>query len=85
MALAARNVAHRRGQQTDLKAFTAVYDTLIPDDERHYSGMAAQCLNIPVHYLCADSDQPYAGWSEFARYQPEPVHDPQCDWQHQFL
>jgi asparagine synthase (glutamine-hydrolysing) len=49
---------------------------LIPDNERHYSGLAAQCLDIPVHYLCADSDQPYDGWSEFARYHPEPVHDP---------
>jgi asparagine synthase (glutamine-hydrolysing) len=76
MALAAINVAHRRGQQIDLKAFTTVYDTLIPDNERHYSGMAAQCLNIPVHYLCADSDQPYNGWNEYARYHPEPVHDP---------
>jgi len=76
MALAAINVAHRRGQQTDLKAFTTVYDTLIPDNERHYSGVAAQCLNIPIDYLCADSDQPYDGWSEFARYHPEPVHDP---------
>ena len=77
MVLAARNVDRRHGQQTDLKAFTAVYDTLIPDDERHYSGMAAQCLNIPVHYLCADSDQPYAGWSELLCYQPEPLHEPQ--------
>jgi asparagine synthase (glutamine-hydrolysing) len=76
MALAARNVDRRRGQQTDLKAVTVVYDTLIPDDERHYSEMAAQCLNIPVHYLCADSDQPYAGWSELLCYQPEPLHDP---------
>jgi len=76
MALAAINVAHRRGQQMDLKAFTTVFDTLIPDDERHYSAVAAQCLNIPVHYLCADFDQPYDGWSEFAAYHPEPFHDP---------
>src|SRR6476660_573013 len=76
MALAARNVEHRRGQQTDLKAFTIVFNTLIPDDERLYSGMAAQCLNIPVHYLCRDSDQAYAGWNELLCYQPEPLHDP---------
>jgi asparagine synthase (glutamine-hydrolysing) len=76
MALAARNVDHRRGQQTDLKAFTAVYDTLIPDDERYYSGIAAQCLNIPIDYLCQDSDHPYDGWNEVLCYQPEPVHDP---------
>jgi len=76
IALAARNVLHRRGQQTDLKAFTLVSDTLMPDDERHYSGVAAQCLDIPVHYLCVDSNQPYAGWNEFLHYQPEPMHDP---------
>ncbi len=76
MALAARNVAHRRSQQTDLKAFTLVYDNVIPDNERHYSGVAARSLNIPIDYLCADSYQPYDGWSELPCYQPEPVHDP---------
>jgi asparagine synthase (glutamine-hydrolysing) len=76
MALAARNVDHRCGQQTDLKAFSIVYDRLLPDDERHYSEMAAQCLNIPVHYLCADSLQPYDAWSELLCYQPEPLHNP---------
>src|SRR5262249_51674914 len=65
-----------RGQQTDLKAFTIVYDTLIPDKERYYSGAAAQSLNIPIEYLCADSDQPYDGWSELVGGHPEPVHNP---------
>jgi asparagine synthase (glutamine-hydrolysing) len=76
MALAARNSIQRRSQQTDIKAFTTVYDSLIPDNERHYSGVAAQSLNIPIDYLRADSKQPYDGWSEFAGYHPEPVHDP---------
>ena len=76
MALSARNVVHGRSQQTDLKAFTTVYDTLIPDNERHYSQLAARSLNIPIDYLCADSDQPYDGWGERLCYQPEPVHEP---------
>ena len=76
MALAANDVVHRLGQQTDLKAFTLVSDALMPDDERYYSGVAARCLNIPVHYLCVDSNEPYAGWSKPLCYQPEPLHDP---------
>jgi asparagine synthase (glutamine-hydrolysing) len=76
MALAARNVDQRCGQQTDLKAFTVVYDTLIPDNERHYSGLAARSLNIPIEYLCTDSEQPYDGWSELLHYQSEPLHEP---------
>jgi len=77
MALAARNVVHRRGLQTDLKSFTVVFDTLIPDNERHYSGVAARSLNISIDYLCADSDQPYDGWSELLCYHSEPAHEPQ--------
>lgn len=76
MALAARNIVHRHSHQTDLKAFTTVYENLIPDKERHYSQLAAQSLNIPVHHLCADSNQPYYRWSELLCYQPEPRHDP---------
>ena len=35
-------------------AFTVVYDTLIPDEERHYSDLAARHLGIPITHLNAD-------------------------------
>jgi asparagine synthase (glutamine-hydrolysing) len=35
-------------------AFTVVYDTLIPDKERHYSDLAAKHLGIPITHLNAD-------------------------------
>jgi asparagine synthase (glutamine-hydrolysing) len=35
-------------------AFTVVYDTLIPDEERHYSDLAAKHLEIPITHLNAD-------------------------------
>ncbi|MFB2972401.1 asparagine synthetase B [Aerosakkonema sp. BLCC-F183] len=38
----------------DLKAFTVVYDKLIPDRERYYAGLVAEALNIPIYYLVAD-------------------------------
>src|SRR6185369_12697992 len=35
-------------------AFSTVYDKLIPDEERHYSTLAASHLRIPIHHLSAD-------------------------------
>jgi asparagine synthase (glutamine-hydrolysing) len=34
--------------------FSTVYDKLIPDEERHYSTLAASHLRIPIHHLAAD-------------------------------
>jgi asparagine synthase (glutamine-hydrolysing) len=41
-------------------AFTSVYDRLIPDRERHYAGLVARHLQIPIHYRVKD-DEPW-GW-----------------------
>ena len=38
----------------DLQAFTTVYDSLIPDEERRYSTLAAASLGIPIQHLSAD-------------------------------
>jgi asparagine synthase (glutamine-hydrolysing) len=38
----------------DLRAVTFVYDKVIPDTERHYSGLFAKSLGIPIEYLAAD-------------------------------
>lgn len=44
----------RRLGQHDLRAVTMVYDSLIPDNERHYSGIFAKSQNIPIEYLACD-------------------------------
>jgi len=53
-------------------AFAVVYDSLIPDQERHYSSLAAAHLGIPVTHLNADQyslfDEQVAGDMD----QPEP-------------
>ena len=46
-----RLAIRQRNQQLDLKAFTVVYDTLIPDRERYYAGLAAASLGIPIDYV----------------------------------
>lgn len=57
-------------------AFTSVYDRLIPDQERHYAGLAAEYLRIPIAYNARD-DEPW-GWEPGSDlvYSPEPVNIP---------
>ena len=45
--------ARRAGLQ-DLHAVTMVYDAVIPDNERHYSGLFAKSQDIPIEYLACD-------------------------------
>lgn len=75
MTLASRRVTQRKESHIRLKALTGVYDSLIPDNERYYSGLAAGALKMPVDYLVNDLHRPYDGWeSKFPR--PEPYHNP---------
>jgi asparagine synthase (glutamine-hydrolysing) len=41
-------------EHAEVAGFTVVYDTLIPDEERHYSDLAAKHLRFPVTHLNAD-------------------------------
>ena len=43
-----------RDQIDNVHAFTVVYDRLIPDEERHFSTVAAKHLQIPITHLSAD-------------------------------
>ncbi len=55
----------------DLRACAIIYDRLIPDEERYYSGIAANSLGIPIQYLAADDCLPYERWEEVTASQPE--------------
>ena len=83
MTLAARRVTQRNGSHINFKGFTTVWDSLIPDNERYYSGVAAKALKTPVEYLPQDAHRPYDGW-ECRFPQPEPSHDPLLHWETDF-
>src|ERR1041385_7702205 len=57
-----------RHQNKDVHAFAVVYDSLIPDDERHYSTLAAEHLGIPITHVSADRYDLFDGDLD----QPEP-------------
>jgi asparagine synthase (glutamine-hydrolysing) len=56
-----------------LEAFTAVFDRLIPDEERYYSGLVAKRLGIPIHYRVRDDNVIDPEWSRRPIRTPEPA------------
>ncbi len=68
--------AAARTTQTQIKAFTVVYDHLIPDEERNYSGLAATFLDTPIEYLAADDFELYSDAAGREPLPPEPVDEP---------
>jgi asparagine synthase (glutamine-hydrolysing) len=56
-----------------VSAFTSVYDRLVPDQERHYAGLVAAHLGIPIFFNVRD-DEPL-GWEPDSAliHTPEPV------------
>jgi asparagine synthase (glutamine-hydrolysing) len=71
-----RQVLSARGATFDLRTHTIVYDTLIPDHERHYAQLAASALGVDHKFFVADAYRPLEGWSEAADSGPEPTGDP---------
>lgn len=72
VAAVARELLREKPASFDLQAYTIVYDRLIPDTERYYSGLAAKALDIPINYLAADDYKLYERWEERAIRGPEP-------------
>ena len=63
-------IAHEQGK--DVHAFSVVYDSLIADEERHYSTLAAQHLGIPITHLSADRYELFDEQVPGEMDQPEP-------------
>ena len=76
VAAAARRLLSERYGRFELTAFTYVYDHLIPDDERHYAGLVARALGIPIQFVAADDFGVYAEVERSAWPPPEPVGEP---------
>ena len=61
-----------RNQLKDVQACTVVYDSLIPDEERHYSTVAANHLGISIEHLNADRYSLFDEQMPGDMDQPEP-------------
>ncbi|MDX6500236.1 MAG: hypothetical protein QOG23_3496 [Blastocatellia bacterium] len=76
-AVAAITCRQRLGKtELGVEAFTMVYDWLIPDEERYYSGLVAEHLGIPINYLAVDNYSLYERWDQPFLAYPEPMYFP---------
>lgn len=65
-------IARQKLTSGSLQACTVVYDRLIPDEERHYSTLAADHLGIPIHHVNADRYSLFDEQVPGEMDQPEP-------------
>jgi len=76
LAATTLGVLRERPEAFSLQALTCVYDRLIPDAERHYAGLAAEHLQIPITYDVRDDEPSIATWDRVAVETPEPIDNP---------
>jgi asparagine synthase (glutamine-hydrolysing) len=62
----------RENSSSSIRACTNVYDTLFPDEERHYSKLAADAIGIPITHLPVDHYALYESDAAEDLEQPEP-------------
>ena len=76
VATTARALSRRPDEKLDLRAYTIVYESLIPDRDGAHAKETAEFLKIPPRYLAADNLQPFDGWDSGDWMWPEPAEDP---------
>ena len=74
VAATAQRLARSHGGQPELRAHTIAYDSLIPDQERTFAGLAAAALDLESSVFAADGHPPFEGWDDLST--PEPTDDP---------
>jgi asparagine synthase (glutamine-hydrolysing) len=74
IAATATSIRQRSGRDFSLNAFTIVYDSLHPCQERYYSSLVAEHLDLPIYYIVADQHPLLAPAVQWTRpleyYQP---------------
>ncbi len=63
-------------EQTEIRAYTMVYDSLIPDIERSHAQKVADFLDVPIRFLEMDGLPLFGGLDHPALTTSEPVEDP---------
>jgi asparagine synthase (glutamine-hydrolysing) len=78
VAASARLVFTGNGNGSSLQAYTEVFDSLIPHEERHYAKLVADALKIPILFQASDSYGLFDDENPAGIFPPEPVHAPQA-------
>ena len=80
VAASAQRILTSKGADDGLCAYTEVFDTLIPHEERHYATLVAEALKISIKFQGCDN---FGLWKYLHQAEirfPEPLHSPWSDW-----
>lgn len=64
IAATALKLTTQRDPRCELRAYTVVYDEMFHDEERHFSQVVANSLNIPIRHLAADKFELFDGMDQ---------------------
>ena len=76
VAAVAADAARRSVPKTELRAYTFVYESLIPDCDGEFARDVADLLRIPVKFMAMDDVQLFARCEDPSLGMPEPVDNP---------
>ena len=76
VAAVAKEVSTRGAQSTDIRCFTHVFESLIPDREGEYAREVGEFLRLPVKIMASDQTRLFEGWDNAEMSLPEPVDNP---------
>jgi len=79
VAASAQKVFARNYVVPGLRAYTEVFDRLIPHEERHYATLVAAALQIPIEFQISDAFGVWEQASHRKHSWPEPLHLPWSD------
>ncbi len=76
VAATARELSGSAGGALELRAYTVVYESLIPDEDGRHAREVAEFLKIPLRCIPMDELQPFERWDEPEIGSLEPVDNP---------
>jgi asparagine synthase (glutamine-hydrolysing) len=79
VAVSAQRTEARSGSPAELRAYTEVFDSLIPHEERRYAQLVAEALRIPIEFRVIDGVGLWKHRNHEDYCWPEPVHSPDSD------
>ncbi len=76
IAAVAKEVYGKNSKAAELRGYTYIYRSLIPDEEEEYAREVATFLRLPIKFIALDKAQLFERWDDLEVNGPEPVEDP---------
>jgi asparagine synthase (glutamine-hydrolysing) len=76
VAAVVREVSGQSGQGREIRGYTSVYESLIPDEEGLYAREVGKFLGIPIQFQALDHVELFEGWDDPELSLPEPLDNP---------